>query len=229
METQHYSTHIAHTCPYCNTAPLETTATAPFVRGFILAVQYGAKSYIGCLSCVRKKVLSEAGKSALLGWFSITALFVNPILIVYNLIQAGILKEKKGRVKKKLRDLGLPEDGQQADITNIGYALAISMIKADGKVDKHEIMIAEQIGQNIFPNFDEARFRQMIQDNPRLPSTKDLALILKDAIGPEGKEQIYSYIAQIAQADGKLAPAEQQLLQDLAQTLSIPMQSVHAS
>ena len=86
---QHYFFGIefmnGYPCPYCHQKPLETVATAPYVRGFIAAYQAGSKTFIGCVPCVRKKVLGEAALSLFIGWFSITALILNPFMIVYNL------------------------------------------------------------------------------------------------------------------------------------------------
>ena len=92
-------------CPYCKNASLETTASAPYVRGFLVAYQIGSKAFIGCTSCVRKKVWGEAFLSMLIGWFSITALVINPFMIVYNLIRGCFIGENKKSVAKKLEQL----------------------------------------------------------------------------------------------------------------------------
>ena len=82
--TQHQN---GHTCPHCKSNKVETIAKAPYVRGFLLAYQLGSKTFIGCTSCVRKKIFKEVGLSMLLGWLSISALIINPFLIIWNLIQ----------------------------------------------------------------------------------------------------------------------------------------------
>ena len=51
-------------CPYCNQRSLETVATAPYVRGFLIMMLIGSKSFIGCVPCVRSRVLGEAGSAS---------------------------------------------------------------------------------------------------------------------------------------------------------------------
>jgi len=189
----------------------------------LLAYQIGHKSFIGCVACVRKKVLAEAGLSALIGWFSITALLINPFLIVYNLLQGVFLREKRNKVSQKLQELGIPENLETIDLTSIGYTLAVSMIKADGKVEEAEIEMAEKIGERIFEDFDEAKFRLLVQENKRLPATKDLAILLKDALNQEGRTIVFEYLAAIAQADGHIDTSEQHMLIELARILEISL------
>ena len=138
-------------CPYCDKNKIETTATAPYVRGFLIAYQYGTKSFIGCASCTRKKVLGEVGLSGAIGWFSITALFINPLLICYNLITIPFIRANYAKARKKMNELGIPEDAGNVDVTNIGYGLAVAMIAADGSIDVEEIEVAEEVGNPTFP------------------------------------------------------------------------------
>ncbi|MEZ4886783.1 MAG: TerB family tellurite resistance protein [Chitinophagales bacterium] len=221
MSQETYTTKSEHKCPYCQKEKLETVATAPYVRGFLLAYQIGHNSFIGCVPCVRKKLLGEAGISALIGWFSITAFLINPFLIVYNLIQAAFLKYNPQKVKAKLKEVGIPENLESINLTQIGYALAISMIKADGKVEESEIKQAEEIGEKIFKDFDEAKFRMMLNEQKDVPSIRDLAVILNDVLNEEGKLLIFKYLFAIAQADGNIDSSEALMLSELATVLSI--------
>lgn len=90
-------------CPMCQQGPVEATATVAWIRGFVLAYQFSRKTVIGCVPCVRKQLLAEAGKSALLGWFSISALIANPFLITYNLIRAATVSPNQQAVLQRLR------------------------------------------------------------------------------------------------------------------------------
>lgn len=96
-------------CPFCEKRGLETAATAPYVRGLVLAYEIGSKTFVGCRGCVRLKMLQEAGLSALIGWFSISALFINPVLIVYNVVRAIFVSTNLEKVRLELRKLGIPE------------------------------------------------------------------------------------------------------------------------
>jgi len=196
-------------------------ATAPFVRGFVLAYQMGKKSFIGCVPCVRKRIFGEVGLSALLGWFSITALIINPFLIIYNFFQGLFVKEKPFQVAQKLKEFGIPENPANINVTQIGYALAAAMIRADGKVEEAEIEMAEKIGEKIFSDFDEAAFRLILKNQKELPSVNDLTTLLKDVLNEEGKVVLFQYLLAIAQSDGHVDDTEKMMLMQLAANLNI--------
>ena len=209
-------------CPYCHDAQLETVATAPYVRGLIAAYMIGSKSFIGCTSCVRKKVFGEAGLSLLIGWFSITAFFINPVLIIYNMIRGCFVGENQPAVAKKLNQLGLPESPQVADVKSVGFALAASMILADGVVEEAELQAAEKAGDEVFGEFDEAALRMIVMDGKDLPPVEDLASMLRDVLDDEAKDKVMVYLAEIAMADGHVAPEEREMLERVRRGLGIP-------
>ncbi len=209
----------AYRCPYCQTRSLETTSRAPYVRGFVLAYQLGYRNLVGCVPCVRRRILREAGVSALLGWFSITALIINPFLILYNLIQAPFVKARPARVSKLLRNMGLPQSPEQVDITDAGYALAASMITADGKIDPREVEVARSQGKLIFGRFDDPEFRRLLEEYKELPPATDIAAMLGTHLTTQNKGQIFRYLQEIAMSDGEFAEAEKELLQEVASRL----------
>lgn len=225
MSTQTFQKKAKHKCPYCHVNDLETTVTAPYVRGFLLAYEMGHKTFIGCVSCVRKKTLKEAGLSTLIGWFSITSLIVNPFLILYNLIQGLVLSPKPLKVKEKLSELGIPKEATEINLNEIGYVLASLMINADGKVEENEILAAEEIGEKIFPNFDEARFRLLCSSKQKLPELIDIAPLLNNIMNEEGKKLILQYLIAIAQADGHFDNSEKQMIAEMARLMHIDLRS----
>lgn len=202
-------------CPYCNQNELETVATAPYVRGMLIAYQVGSRSFIGCVPCVRKKVFGEAGLSLLIGWFSITAVIINPILILYNLVRGCFVGENKAEVAKKLAELGLPESPRVVDPQAVCQALAASMILADGIVEEAELVAAEQAGDQVFGEFDEAALRMLVLNGKDLPPPADLALMLRDTIDDQQKQDIMVYLSEIAIADGHVAPEERAMLEQV--------------
>jgi uncharacterized tellurite resistance protein B-like protein len=208
-------------CPYCQTNSLETTATAPYVRGLLVAYLIGSKTYIGCVTCVRKKVLGEAGLSALIGWFSLYAIFINPCFILYNLIRGAFVGPNPKSVAKKLSDLGLPESPKIVDLNAVGAALAASMILADGKVEEAELVAAEKAGDEVFDEFDEAALRMIVQHGKDLPPVEDLALMLRDSLDTEAKEKVMVYLSEIAMADGHVAPEERKMLEKVGSSLGV--------
>lgn len=208
-------------CPYCNNESLETTASAPYVRGFLVAYQIGSKTFIGCTSCVRKKVWGEAFLSLFIGWFSITALIINPFMILYNLIRGCFVGKNEKAVAKKLEQLGLPGSPAVIDVQSVGYALAASMILADGVVDEAELVAAEKAGDEVFGEFDEAALRMVVQHGKDLPPVEDLANMLKDSLDQDAKEKVMVYLSEIAMADGHVAPEERDMLERVGKSLGL--------
>jgi len=93
-------------CPICQRRSVEATATVVWIRGFVLAHRISRRIVIGCVPCARRQLLTEAGRSALIGWFSISALIANPFLILYNLIRAGAVRPNHDAVLKRLQEIG---------------------------------------------------------------------------------------------------------------------------
>lgn len=217
--------HTGHVCPHCKKNQIETIATAPYVRGFILAYQIGSKTLIGCTPCVKKKLFGEAGKSMFLGWLSITSFIINPFLITWNVIQGATIGPKTNEVNNKLKELGVPTNPQAVDITQIGYSLAACMIKADGKVEESEIKMAELIGMKIFPDFNNQKFRSIL-NSKNLPTIQSLTILLRDIINEEGKILIFKYLSAIAQSDGHVDNTEKTMLMELALGLGLDLQKI---
>jgi len=209
-------------CPYCHQKQLETVATAPYVRGFIAAYQIGSKTFIGCVPCVRKKVLGEAALSLFIGWFSITALILNPIFILYNVIRGLLTGRNDTAVKGKLRELGLPDEPKIVDVNAVSYALAASMIMADGSVDESELQAAEKAGDEVFGNFDEAALRMIVESGKKLPPVQDLAGMLRDVLDAKQKGKVLEYLMQIAMANGSISNEERQVIIKVAEGLGVP-------
>ncbi|WP_051296284.1 TerB family tellurite resistance protein [Eisenibacter elegans] len=210
-----------YTCPYCHERPIEASLSIPYVRGLLIAYQIGYRRFMGCRSCLRKKALQEVGVSGLVGWFSITAAVVNPILISYNLGQAVFVRPTPKRLRRHLHQLGLPEHPGLFDLTAIAYAMAAKMVMADGTAEEAEISIAATLGRDWLPDFEENEFRQVLSYHRDLPEVKDMALILRDVLDEAGKEHLWQYLNAIAEADGKRAFAERKLLRIVAQNLKI--------
>lgn len=72
-------------CPHCVERPIEETATARKATGFLVAYRIRTEQYVGCHSCVRRKMWAAAGKTAITGWFSIACILMNPVFILWNL------------------------------------------------------------------------------------------------------------------------------------------------
>jgi uncharacterized tellurite resistance protein B-like protein len=203
---------IAYKCPYCRTNNLQTSAKLPYVRGYVLAIEHGHKQLVGCTPCVRTEILKETGKSALFGWFSPTALILNPIFIIYGLGRCLFVSTNLDAVRKVLKEAGIPEPAQPVNIVQIAYSLAASMIVADKKIDEAEVALASEIGARILDGFDAAEFRKTVDNHKNLPEPAELAGLLRDVLTDEGKVLVYRYLGAIAHADGEMSAEEAKLL-----------------
>jgi uncharacterized tellurite resistance protein B-like protein len=172
----------------------------------------GSRTFVGCVPCVRLNIYKEVGKSLALGWFSLTAVFVNPVLILYNTAQGLFVFKNPERVRQKLREAGIPDRPEPMSILKVGYMLAASMVAADGQILAEEVAVAEQIGARLFSDFNSADFRQVVARHKSLPAVEELAGLLREALTEEGKSLMSRYLQAIASADGSISPKEQALL-----------------
>jgi len=212
---------IAYKCPYCRTNNLETSAKLPYVRGFLLAVQHGHKQLVGCNPCVRSELLKESGKSALIGWFSPTAVILNPIFIVYGLGRALFVRTNLDAVRKVLKEAGIPEPAKPLNVVQVAYSLAASMIAADKKILPEEIALASEIGTRILEGFDTAEFRKTVDNHKNLPEPAELAGLLREVLTEDGRVLVYRYLLAIAQADEEISQEENALLALVADKLGL--------
>lgn len=212
---------IAYKCPYCRTNNLQTSAKLPYVRGYLLAVEHGHKQIVGCTPCVRGQILKETGKSALIGWFSPSALILNPIFIIYGLGRSVFVGTNLEAVRKVLKEAGIPEPAKPVDIVQVAYSLAASMIVADKKILDEEVTLASEIGARILDGFDAAEFRRTIDNHKKLPEPAELAGLLRDVLNDDGKVLVYRYLEAIAQADGEMSSEERGLLATVAAKLGL--------
>lgn len=222
------ATPAQYTCPYCDERPLETVARVPYVRGYVVAYTVGYKKMIGCKKCVRKAIYKEAGKSGLLGWFSVTALFLNPVCISYGLVRGVFVGTNPKAVQKQLAAAGLPASPQSVQPLQIAYGLAAAVIAADGKVEAEEVQVAIHHGSHLFHGFDPQWLHQAIGNHKDLPAPEDLAALLANILDDQAKSGVFHYLQSIAAADGNIAAEEQAVLDAVSRRLW-PQQAFAAS
>ncbi|MCI0434374.1 MAG: TerB family tellurite resistance protein [Gemmatimonadetes bacterium] len=210
-------------CPYCNARTVACAAKARWIRGFLLAYQLSTRTLIGCVRCVRIELLKECARSALLGWFSITALIVNPGLIIYNAFRAVTLRSNPETVLQRLREMGY-SPAATPDVVQIGYSLAAALIAADGKVDAKETEMAEAMGPQIFAGFDPVRFREVCAAPQNLPPADRLAALLRTTLSVEQKDMLFDYLVAIAHADSEVAEQETAQLNAVAAGLELDIE-----
>lgn len=212
---------VAYACPHCGERDLEAVATLPYVRGYVLAFKFGSKKILGCRKCVRLQLLKETGISSTVGWFSPTALFSNPFLIVYGLGRTACVRRNPNAVRKQLESAGIPEPQAAPNLVRIGYSLAASMIAADEKIQDEEISTAADIGERIFDGFDRSEFNGVVANHSDLPEPAELASVLSTVLDDASKEALYGYLLAIAASDDDLATEEKKLLDTVAENMKM--------
>lgn len=208
-------------CPLCQRRPVETTAKSAAIRGFLIAYQVSNRTLIGCVPCVRGELFKEAGRSMLLGWFSISAIIANPFFILYNSIRGLTVRPNPEAVIKRLAEMGFEPRRGAPDVLQAGYSLAAAMVAADGKIEPREIDVADNLGRRLFESFDPARFRETCEGYRNLPPSHDLARMMRDVLNDEQKEALFSYMVAIAQADGSVGTEETSELNAIAAGLDL--------
>lgn len=212
---------MSRTCPYCNERPLETVATLPYVRGMVLAYTLGVKKFMGCRRCVRRSIYREVGVSSLIGWFSITALVLNPVMIAYGAVRGLFVRADPAGVKRALEQAGIPGDGMEVDPLRVAYGLAAAMIAADGKVEDEEVGVAIEIGRQLFSDFSEGDFRTVLAGHADLPGVSELAHLLGALLEPRERAMVFAYLAEIAASDGEVAVEERAMLEQVRVRLEL--------
>lgn len=212
---------VDYPCPYCNRRNLQTRANVPYVRGMLIAYVMGAKRLVGCVQCVRGEIYKQQGLSMLVGWFSPVALIANPLFITYGLIRGLFVFPNAQGVRDLLSEAGIPDPGDQVDVMKACYALAATMIRADGRIDPAEVETAIRLGGELIPGFDPAEFQTVVQGN-RVPDDPFiLAGLLRNVLSDDARQSVYDYLVAIANADGELAKEEERLLDGVRVTLAL--------
>lgn len=198
--------------------------SAPYIRGLVLAATYGSKRFVGCRRCVQKQLLGEVGVSALAGWFSLTALMVNPLCIAYNCLRIPFVKANPEKVGELLEEVGI--EGVEANLARVAAALAASMVAADGRSEPSEIDTAITLGKHLFEGFTADLFHEVLARVEELPATSELAWLLADTLDQPSKVIVAKYLIAIADADGHIDPSEVHELQTVLGTLGLSMEEL---
>jgi uncharacterized tellurite resistance protein B-like protein len=213
---------MKRTCPYCNVRQIETVATVPYVRGRVVAHTLGVKKFLGCRICVRRSIYREVGVSSLVGWFSVTAAVLNPLMITYGAVRGLFVRTDEAGVKRALRQAGLPDAGMDADPLRVAYGLAAAMIAADGKIEDEEVAVAIEIGRQLFSEFEANDFFKVMAGHKDLPGISELAHLLGQILEEKEKSMVFGYLAEIALSDGHIAVEETRMLEHVRLNLGLP-------
>lgn len=213
---------IAIACPYCTCRKIETAVSVPYVRGY----RIGTKTFVSCIRCARLNVLSEVVRSLVVGWFSALGVLVNPVFIVYNTIHTPFIGSNKEKARKIIRDLGIPDDYIDCDVTMLGYLLALSITRIGGKITRSQLNVACDMGAIVLPEFRKRDFLALVDHPGDLPDPQDVATQLATLLPMEGKEALLHYLWELAMADNEIQFEQCLLLEEVADCLDLDISSI---
>lgn len=217
---------IHRLCPSCGQNNIQTAAVTPYIRGMILAHQYGRKVFIGCVPCVRKNIIREAGISSLIGWYSIVAIVLNPLFIIYNILQTPFINENNRKARMYLDAYGMGEDNN-INITRCVYQLAISIIKIDGNTNENKLTTAITLGQETVPHFDKNEFLAQLEEaQEQKTSSQEISKLLSPVLQESSKTVVCSYLWKIALADGKVRENEEALIREFMTNMGLAPEKI---
>lgn len=101
------------------------------------------------------------------------------------------------------------------------YRVAAAIIMADGVIDINEIHRAELAGEEAFPGFDSTDFRQACDYVDDTADSVALAGDLNDHLDQEQKLALIVYLKSIAESDGEVDWAEQDLIDTVAAEMGV--------
>ena len=201
-------------CPLCEENNLETTYTTYKIVGFRIEKDL----YVSCVCCAKSELGRLAKNAFQIGWQNVP----NSIVQFLHNTQIPFIKVDHESVHKALlQKIGLSENTNQINVALLGTYLAVSMIKADGKIYSEEINVAKDLGKLILPGFDEQDFQDVVTQAEQLPSAQIVATLLRNLLPETGKEAIFRYLSQISQADNESTLSEQLLLINVAEKLNL--------
>ncbi|MBF9036881.1 hypothetical protein HKCCE2091_21835 [Rhodobacterales bacterium HKCCE2091] len=206
-------------CPDCNEAHATTATSCPSVRGFVLAWQVRNRTVIGCAPCVRKALLREAGVSSLIGWFSPTAVILNPVFILWNLARAPFIRDDADKLARTYEKFGIPAPRAPMTLASAVAILSAAMVAADGRVEQAEVDTALRLGAERIPGFDAAGFHAALADRKTLPDAPQLAALVGEKLHRDEALTVLGLLRDIADADGSFDASERALLERVGQAM----------
>lgn len=212
---------MSHLCSYCNERAIETVASVPFVRGRLFGRTLGVKKFMGCSRCVRRSIYREVGVSSVVGWWSVRAALLNPVMLTYGAVRGLFVRPNAEAVKRALEQAGVPEEGIDADPLRVAYGLAAAMIAADGKVEQEEVSVAIEVGRQLFADFATEDFFKIMANHKHLPGVAELASLLGRILDEKEKGLVFGYLAEIAASDGHVADEEKLMLEHVRVNLGL--------
>lgn len=210
----HGRAEIPYPCPYCEKRAVAAVARIPFVRGTLLWVKFGDKLFLGCIGCVRGRIFQQAGISMLIGWFSPTAVLMNPIMILYSVLCALLVGMNRKKARAFLADQGFPIKAP-GDVQRSSYALAMATLvgeapetndsadrswvdaRATGKLlSVQEVNAIEAVARKTLLQFDAQEFERYVMSD-RLGDPKHIVAAMRKILTPHELVRAQRFLTRI--------------------------------
>ena len=104
------------------------------------------------------------------------------------------------------------EEDKAGCLLNGLYNLAAAMVRADERIEDAEIIVAEEIGLELFEAFDSTDFREVINDTNSISDPTEVCHLLKGMLDRKGKRMILKYLETVARADSEFHDKEKELI-----------------
>ncbi|MDX2469658.1 MAG: M48 family metalloprotease [SAR324 cluster bacterium] len=121
--------------------------------------------------------------------------------------------EHKYTIASGVASLPEKEEEKTDYLLNGLYNLAAAMVRADERIEDEEIIVAEEIGREIFPTFDSTDFREVINDTESLSDPAEICKIMNGMLDRKGKRMMLKYLEAVAKADSEFHEKEKELME----------------
>lgn len=229
-------------CPYCGERPVESVARAHRVTGLVLWVRWDRFSVLGCHRCIRNELLKAAGKNFLVGWWGITAFFINLFAAPYCLVRSFVKRGVNEHLVEALHETGVPweylQEGEDFDPARHSFArfnaqalvqLGVALMDA-GRLNTgvEEDVIVDSLSEGF--GLPPQETRGMIDRAREAP--QPLAVVaegLDGLLDDEGKEAAIVFGLSVAAADGEIEDEELAILGELYEHMDVTDQQVDSA
>jgi Zn-dependent protease with chaperone function/uncharacterized tellurite resistance protein B-like protein len=113
------------------------------------------------------------------------------------------------------------EELEQNELLHATYSLAAAMVVADGQVFPEEIAVAEDIGYELFDDFDSIDFREYCNNPSRITDVEKLSVEMGDLLEEDQKVSVISYLQAISEADGIIQDDEKELMEKIKEGMGL--------
>lgn len=230
-------------CPHCGRRPIETVAKGYRVTGMILVMQYKSLRFVGCQSCIRRKLWWATVKNVFLGWWSIKSAVMNPFAIGWNVFRSFVSRGPNENLVAALEESGIPfqfiDDKNSFDpaahhddelLVDGMLKLATALMLADGEVEEPEVQAALETVEEMFDDYERAELEARLQSFAREGGV-DVGRVssgLSTMLTGEGKQLVMLFAMQVAGAGTGVEPDEREmdLLAEIAENLGLSEQQM---